>query len=73
MYFREEVNWHVRRATELLGKVFDELLDHAERKVPARFHETADSTHRAVCDYLQGMTDRYVESVARGIGVLPSY
>jgi dGTPase len=25
MYYREEVNWHVRRATELLGKVFDAL------------------------------------------------
>lgn len=72
MYFREEVNWHVRRATELLGKVFDELLKHSD-KVPARFKETADSEHRAVCDYLQGMTDRYVDNVARDLGVLPSY
>lgn len=72
MYFREEVNWHVRRATELLGKVFDKLLDHPE-KVPKRFQETADSEHRAVCDYLQGMTDRYVDNVARDLGVLPSY
>ena len=72
MYFREEVNWHVRRATELLGRVFERLLAHPDR-VPERWKETADSPERAVCDYLQGMTDRYVETVARGIGVLPSY
>jgi len=72
MYFREEVNWHVRRATELLGKVFDALLNHPD-KVPDRFRETADSEPRAVCDYVQGMTDRYVHAVARELGVLPSY
>lgn len=72
MYFREEVNWHVRRATELLGKVFDAILARRD-KVPAHFFETADSDARAVCDYLQGMTDRYVEAVARDLGVLPAY
>jgi dGTPase len=72
MYFREEVNWHVRRATELLGKVFDALL-HDPDRVPDRFRETADSEPRAVCDYVQGMTDRYVHAVARELGVLPSY
>jgi dGTPase len=72
MYYREEVNWHVRRATELLGKVFDALAARKD-KIPAHFFETADSTERAACDYLQGMTDRYVESVARELGVLPAY
>ncbi|MDA1260009.1 MAG: dNTP triphosphohydrolase [Planctomycetota bacterium] len=72
MYYREEVNWHVRRATELLGKVFDALVARKE-KIPAHFFETADSTERAACDYLQGMTDRYVETVARELGVLPAY
>jgi dGTPase len=72
MYFRENVNWQVRRATELLGKVFDALLQRID-KVPAHFFETADSKPRAVCDYVQGMTDRYVEAVARELGVLPAY
>lgn len=72
MYFREEVNWQVRRATELLGRVFDAVLARRE-KVPAHFFETADSDPRAVCDYVQGMTDRYVEAVARDLGVLPAY
>ena len=72
MYYREEVNWHVRRATELLGKVFDALAARRD-KIPAHFFETADGIERATCDYLQGMTDRYVEAVARELGVLPAY
>ncbi len=72
MYFREEVNWQVRRATELLGKVFDELLQRKDR-IPAHFFDTAEGVERAACDYVQGMTDRYVEAVARELGVLPAY
>ncbi len=72
MYYQEEVNWHVRRATELLDKVFDALLAHPDR-IPQRFFEHADTTHRAVCDYVQGMTDRYVDAVAKELGVLPAY
>ncbi|RMH04697.1 MAG: dNTP triphosphohydrolase [Planctomycetota bacterium] len=72
MYFREEVNWHIRRATDLLDHLFDALLARPEA-IPPRFRETADHLERAVCDYLQGMTDRYVEKVARDLGVLPSY
>ncbi|MGB0952138.1 MAG: dGTP triphosphohydrolase [Planctomycetota bacterium] len=72
MYYKESVNWHVRRATELLDKVFDALLDDVS-KVPERFFEYADSDHRAVCDYVQGMTDRYVDAVAKELGVLPAY
>jgi len=72
MYLREEVNWHVRRATELLGKVYDALLERPDR-VPKRFYETADSQERAVCDFVQGMTDRYVDAIAKELGVLPAY
>lgn len=72
MYYQEDVNWHVRRATELLDKVFDALIENIDR-VPKRFFETADSEHRAVCDYVQGMTDRYVDAVAKDLGVLPAY
>ncbi len=72
MYLQEKVNWHVRRATELLGKVFDALLDKPQH-VPEQFTETADSQHRAVCDFVQGMTDRYVDAIAKELGVLPAY
>ena len=72
MYLKEEVNWHVRRATELLGKVFDALLQRPER-VPEQFLENAESPHRAVCDFVQGMTDRYVDAIAKELGVLPAY
>jgi dGTP triphosphohydrolase len=72
MYYKEEVNWHVRRATELLDKVFDALLNELDA-VPQRFFENADSDHRAVCDYVSGMTDRYVDAVGKELGVLPAY
>ena len=72
MYLQEDVNWHVRRATELLGKVFDALQDRPDR-VPAQFSETAESPQRAVCDFVQGMTDRYVDAIAKELGVLPAY
>ena len=72
MYFQEGVNWHVRRATELLDKVFDHLMERPER-IPESYFETADTTPRAVCDYVQGMTDRYVDAVAKELGVLPAY
>lgn len=72
MYFREEVHWQVRRATELMGKVFDALLRRPER-IPAHYFDTADAPERAACDFVQSMTDRYVEAVARELGVLPAY
>ncbi len=72
MYYREEVNWHVRRSTDLLVHLCHYLFDHPVA-VPASFTETADSKERAVCDFLAGMTDRYVEKVSRELGILPSY
>lgn len=72
MYFREEVNWHIRRATDLLDHLFEALLKKPDH-IPARYQETAESVERAACDFVQGMTDRYVEKVARDLGVLPHY
>lgn len=72
MYFREEVNWHVRRSTDLLAHLCHYLFEHPQ-VVPAEFSETADSPERAACDYLAGMTDRYVEKISREVGLLPSY
>lgn len=70
MYFDERVHGHVRRATDLLDRLFSALLQRRDL-VPERFYELADSPHRAVCDYLAGMTDRYVERVAREAGIAP--
>ncbi|MBC8369343.1 MAG: dNTP triphosphohydrolase [Planctomycetes bacterium] len=72
MYFNENINWHVRRATDLLDKVFDAILENPEH-VPDRFRLTADSDEHAACDFVSGMTDRYVDSIARTLGVLPAY
>ena len=72
LYFRDEVNWHIRRSTDLLEHLFCALQNDLS-KVPKRYFETAESNDRAVCDYVSGMTDRYVEKVARELGVLPSY
>jgi dGTPase len=72
MYFREEVNWHVRRATDLLSHVFQAILKQDDL-IPSRFFAHGDSKERAACDFLQGMTDRYVERIAKDLGVLPTY
>ena len=72
MYFREEVNWHVRRSTDLLQHLVQHLFENPSA-VPAEFFDTADSHERAVCDFVAGMTDRYVEKIARERGILPSY
>jgi len=73
LYFRDEVNWHIRRSTDLLEHLFCALQNDLS-KVPPRYFETCDGDdNRAVCDYVSGMTDRYVEKVARELGVLPSY
>ncbi|MBC8329557.1 MAG: dNTP triphosphohydrolase, partial [Planctomycetes bacterium] len=70
MYFREEVNWHIRRATDLLDHLFDALLKQPDA-IPARYQETADSPERPACDFVQGMTDRSVQTVARALGIPP--
>lgn len=72
MYFREEVNWHVRRSTDLLEHLTEHLLAHPEA-IPRSFFEHADTPQRAACDFVAGMTDRYVEKVSRDLGLLPSY
>jgi dGTPase len=72
LYFREEVNWHVRRSTDLLEHLSRHLLENPSL-VPDSYTETADTPQRAACDYLAGMTDRYVEKIARELNILPRY
>lgn len=61
LYYHPDVAGVNRQACERLGDVFDAYL-----KDPARLgHATAsrvtrDGLHRAVCDYVSGMTDRYL-------------
>ena len=66
MYFREEVNWHVRRSTDLLQHLVQHLFENPSA-VPAEFFDTADSHERAVCDFVAGMTDRYAVKIAEMI------
>jgi len=50
------------KSKRLLRKLFDTYTERPEL-LPPRFQKWADQegTHRAVCDYLAGMTDRYAE------------
>jgi len=61
LYYHPDVSQVNRRACEMLSQVFDAYLEnpnllggnHADRIA-------ADGLHRVVCDYLSGMTDRYL-------------
>jgi dGTPase len=52
----------VRKGQRMLKQMFDELVQHPDM-LPARYLERArqSSTHRTVCDYLAGMTDRFAQ------------
>jgi len=52
----------VRKGQRMLKQMFDELVAHPDM-LPARYLERArqSSTHRTVCDYLAGMTDRFAQ------------
>jgi dGTPase len=61
LYYNPVVHQPNRRAVKMLGKLFEFFLTH-----PKEIGESAQKRlnqiglHRAVCDYLAGMTDRYV-------------
>ena len=70
LYYHPEVATVNQRACTLLREVFGAYLESPERlgKSTAKRIE-ADGLHRAVCDYLSGMTDRYLlEEHARLFG-----
>ena len=61
LYYHPTVAGANRRACERLGDVFNGYLNSPERlgeATAARIE--ADGLHRTVCDYLSGMTDRYL-------------
>ena len=61
LYYHSQVADANRRACERLGDVFNAYLQAPERlgQATAARVET-DGLHRTVCDYLSGMTDRYL-------------
>jgi dGTPase len=61
LYYHPQVNGLNQRACDLLARVFEQYL-----KSPSRLGRNStkrikkDGLHRTVCDYISGMTDRYL-------------
>jgi dGTPase len=63
LYYNPEVHGPNLRAVQMLEDLFRYFLEHrAEIGDLARKSARRDGWHRAVCDYLSGMTDRYAIS-----------
>lgn len=60
LYFNPAVMEPNRRAGEMLGELFRYFVEHP-REIGAASRKRARKTgwHRAICDYISGMTDRY--------------
>ncbi|HOX04162.1 MAG TPA: deoxyguanosinetriphosphate triphosphohydrolase [Candidatus Paceibacterota bacterium] len=73
LYFNPEVHEPNLRAVRLLEKLFHFYLAHpGEIGEQSRKRADGSGVHRAVCDYLAGMTDRYVLlEYQRCIGPIP--
>ena len=73
VYFSPALVEERRRSSAMIGEMFQFLLDHPEA-MPEEYREfTADEEpHRAVCDYIAGMTDGFFErSYAALFGATP--
>lgn len=70
LYYSEAVHGPNRRAVRALEQLFRHYLEHPEALGDqARKRIATEGIHRAVCDYIAGMTDRYAESEhARWLG-----
>ncbi|HUA36830.1 MAG TPA: hypothetical protein VMA35_00365 [Candidatus Sulfopaludibacter sp.] len=61
LYYRPPLRWLNRRSLKMLEHLFHCYLAHPrEIGVGARRRVPKTGLHRAVCDYLTGMTDCYV-------------
>jgi len=61
LYYNPIVHKPNQRAVKLLEELFAHYLKHPEEiGSQSRARIETDSLHRAICDYLSGMTDRYV-------------
>jgi dGTPase len=74
VYYHPRVAEVNERACEMLGKVFEAYVVDPERLGDAAARRIeAEGLHRTVCDYVAGMTDRYLmEEYARLAGETPS-
>jgi dGTPase len=61
-YRHEHLQELTRHAQDILRALFDAYLAHPE-EMPTWYREWADEVglHRAVCDYVAGMTDRFAQ------------
>jgi len=69
LYYHQVVAGPNQRGCELIEKVFAYYLEHPERlgeRTSERLER--DGLHRTVCDYVSGMTDRYLMEEARALG-----
>jgi len=61
LYYNPEVHKPNQRGVKLLEALFTHYLEHPEEiGSQSRSRIETDGLHRAICDYLAGMTDRYV-------------
>jgi dGTPase len=61
LYYHPQIKQANQRACQRLADVFEAYLSNPERLGQATVARIeADGLHRAVCDYLSGMTDRYL-------------
>jgi dGTPase len=72
LYFSPQVDEANTRAVKVLAEVFKHYLSHpAELGEHSRKRIRAIGLHRAVCDYIAGMTDRYVLSEYQRLLAVP--
>jgi dGTPase len=61
LYYHTSLRWLNRRSLKMLEQLFRYYLAHPKDiGAGARRRVQKTGLHRAVCDYLAGMTDRYV-------------
>jgi len=61
LYYHPDVAQVNRRACEMLDRVFETYVENPNLLGGSSLHRIeTDGLHRAVCDYLSGMTDRYL-------------
>jgi len=61
LYFHPEVSEPNERGCEMIERVFKACMENPERMGDyARSHSSEQGLKRIVCDYISGMTDRYI-------------
>jgi dGTPase len=67
VYFHPRTMMHSNKARKFIRELFQLYMTHTNQ-LPWKFQEKleAEGTHRVVCDYIAGMTDRYLMEVYAG-------